>query len=583
MFSISVNDVQFWQLNAPFFALLLLLSICSVSLIVEKLLLLIRWRWRSRHLLDKISLLLKDGELEQLALLMAREHGPEAILLRTSFYFVQYETFYISLEEKMAGKKSIFNLAKTPTTEQIPHLEIALKRCIEELSLQLEKHCNLFHLIANVATLLGLLGTVTGMIYSFQNGALEQSSQLAQGIAQALVTTAGGLIVAIPSIIGQQLFLNSGALRVAGLEQLSQDILFFMHQRSLSDSRFDLGIYSSSKWQETKVVPPQKKEWQEERVPEPSPSQLTPSVAETGVCGVGIKEPIAIQEHWQPVEQSGKPNEIRGKIHGEAHQIIKQELTEDIVFSKVTTDKMEHPAYSDSEEYSVMPKQKDIPKSEYSEAHKIDEIQELREPILESVLESDQGAIVVPSQSKIKPKHSPYVEAEAHNKNLLDFPDKLPQNTSHSAAPHQMAASTLPNSDDLNFADRLAELQFERQKARKMQLERNHNLSSLRANNKRPRQISISRSSIAATARSAIETKSTISSEESSRTPQNIKNQEEDTPGNENANDHSSDLMTRIKMPRRIDEGPYLLHELEEPDMTRSEMKKASKAKKTDI
>ena len=60
--------------------------------------------------------------------------------------------------------------------------------------------------IAQIAPLLGLLGTVTGMIIAFaeisQQGTGNPAA-LADGIGQALVTTAAGLIVAIPSLIGQ--------------------------------------------------------------------------------------------------------------------------------------------------------------------------------------------------------------------------------------------------------------------------------------------------------------------------------------------------------------------------------------------
>ncbi|WGK68843.1 MotA/TolQ/ExbB proton channel family protein [Candidatus Haliotispira prima] len=262
----QTDNLQFWLLNAPFFALLLLLSICSVSLIIEKLLLLHRWRCRNKRLPTLAGNLLKEANLEQLSSLIEAEHGPEAILLRKSFYFIKHEleepktypaqavqnersetpapafdSEYgplarpIEPENPEAGTGTMPLLSltgfHTEYHNRISRLEHRIETCIERLSLQLEKHSNLFHLIANVATLLGLLGTVTGMIYAFRSGALNQSAELAQGISQALITTAGGLIVAIPAIVSQQLFLNAGTMRIAGLEQLGYDILFFQHSR----------------------------------------------------------------------------------------------------------------------------------------------------------------------------------------------------------------------------------------------------------------------------------------------------------------------------------------------------------------
>lgn len=69
----------------------------------------------------------------------------------------------------------------------------------------LGRHIRLLELIAVVSPLLGLLGTVLGMIRSFQELALAQgaanASLLAGGIWEALLTTAAGLIVAIPAAI----------------------------------------------------------------------------------------------------------------------------------------------------------------------------------------------------------------------------------------------------------------------------------------------------------------------------------------------------------------------------------------------
>ncbi|WP_338092796.1 MotA/TolQ/ExbB proton channel family protein [Leisingera aquaemixtae] len=68
----------------------------------------------------------------------------------------------------------------------------------------------LLELIAMVAPLLGLLGTVLGMIQSFQELELAQgaanASVLAGGIWQALLTTAAGLMVAIPAAVAAGLF-----------------------------------------------------------------------------------------------------------------------------------------------------------------------------------------------------------------------------------------------------------------------------------------------------------------------------------------------------------------------------------------
>lgn len=69
---------------------------------------------------------------------------------------------------------------------------------------RLEQYLSLLGTIATVSPILGLLGTVMGMINIFSNlleSNLGSVSPLASGIAEALVTTAAGLVVAIPTLI----------------------------------------------------------------------------------------------------------------------------------------------------------------------------------------------------------------------------------------------------------------------------------------------------------------------------------------------------------------------------------------------
>jgi biopolymer transport protein ExbB len=69
----------------------------------------------------------------------------------------------------------------------------------------LDAHLTVLAVISNVATLMGLFGTVVGMIESFTAMANSpggvKADEMAGGIAIALVATAGGLVVAVPSLI----------------------------------------------------------------------------------------------------------------------------------------------------------------------------------------------------------------------------------------------------------------------------------------------------------------------------------------------------------------------------------------------
>ena len=98
---------------------------------------------------------------------------------------------------------------------RLPYGRQAVEAAFQEASLQEEQRLTRglrpLATIAQVAPLLGLLGTVTGMIIAFgeiSSGGTGNPALLAGGIGQALVTTAAGLIVAIPTLVGQS-FLSS--------------------------------------------------------------------------------------------------------------------------------------------------------------------------------------------------------------------------------------------------------------------------------------------------------------------------------------------------------------------------------------
>ncbi len=85
-----------------------------------------------------------------------------------------------------------------------PQMEKAAEDALAEASARLMRKIEYLSVIGNLAPMLGLLGTVTGMIFTFQKVAATSGSasagDLAEGIYQALVTTVAGLLVAIPAL-----------------------------------------------------------------------------------------------------------------------------------------------------------------------------------------------------------------------------------------------------------------------------------------------------------------------------------------------------------------------------------------------
>lgn len=109
-------------------------------------------------------------------------------------------------------------------------VEQAILDAGERVNNHLRKHLRLMNGISQVAPLLGLLGTVLGMIVSFNgissaSGAEGQREMLAGGIAQALITTASGMLVAIPALTAYLYFVGRVDGLITEIDALGQQVV----------------------------------------------------------------------------------------------------------------------------------------------------------------------------------------------------------------------------------------------------------------------------------------------------------------------------------------------------------------------
>ena len=109
-----------------------------------------------------------------------------------------------------ANRLLLLALRGDPVTSNPDVLEAELERTGNHEVIRMNRFLRVLEVIAMVGPLLGLLGTVLGMIEAFQQLELEggaaNAAVLAGGIWKALLTTAAGLIVAIPAAIAANLF-----------------------------------------------------------------------------------------------------------------------------------------------------------------------------------------------------------------------------------------------------------------------------------------------------------------------------------------------------------------------------------------
>jgi len=106
-------------------------------------------------------------------------------------------------------------------------------------AVELERFLAALGTIAMISPLLGLLGTVWGLIVVFDQimtTGLGQPSDLAGGIAQALITTAAGLAVAIPAVIFHRFFQRKVSVLVSQMESVAHQLMDVLQQREQGTS-----------------------------------------------------------------------------------------------------------------------------------------------------------------------------------------------------------------------------------------------------------------------------------------------------------------------------------------------------------
>ena len=104
----------------------------------------------------------------------------------------------------------------------------------------LRRFLRVFHAISNVTPLIGLLGTVLGMIQAFENLSDQaggaQNDLLAAGISTALMTTAGGLSVAIPAYLAYMYFSAKSDRYLGEIDKLCQRVIDCISAEALENN-----------------------------------------------------------------------------------------------------------------------------------------------------------------------------------------------------------------------------------------------------------------------------------------------------------------------------------------------------------
>jgi len=192
--------VAFCQKGGLFMYPILLVFVAGMAITVERWVQLSRIRSVNREMWNVLYPLLTKGEFDK-----ARE---------------------ITNEDKSSISQMLgMGLARQSTVRRREDIEIAMEESMMEIIPQLEKRTPYVALASSIATLLGLLGTIMGLIQAFTAVAnanpAEKADLLSASISVAMNTTAFGLMVAIPLLVTHTVLTAKTGQIVDSLEMAS--------------------------------------------------------------------------------------------------------------------------------------------------------------------------------------------------------------------------------------------------------------------------------------------------------------------------------------------------------------------------
>ena len=141
-------------------------------------------------------------------------------------------------------------LARQGAVRRREDVEVAMEESMMEVVPQLEKRTHYLATFANLATLLGLLGTVSGLIHAFGAVATvnpaEKANLLSASISEAMNCTAFGLMTAVPLVFIHAFLQTKTIELITGLEMASTKFLNAVTERSAVRGQAKLGLVQSA-------------------------------------------------------------------------------------------------------------------------------------------------------------------------------------------------------------------------------------------------------------------------------------------------------------------------------------------------
>lgn len=197
-----------FQEGGPFMYLILSISAFAIAVTAERVYFLyMRARINAKSILSSITKMIRMDKVSEARKLCVKSKSPLAIILESALWHY----------EQGLSNEEIQNAVDETALRELPKVQHRL---------------HYLSLFGNISTLCGLLGTITGLMSSFSALAAADPAQkatlLALGIAQAMNTTAFGLIIAIPCMVAFSILSAKANNIIEEIDESSVRLLNFL-------------------------------------------------------------------------------------------------------------------------------------------------------------------------------------------------------------------------------------------------------------------------------------------------------------------------------------------------------------------
>lgn len=197
--------IEYFQRGGPVMWPLLLCSLLSLTFFFERLVFWVRlWRKECPRDVSRVLQLIGEGRRQE------------------------------ALEICAAGKDYVLSMFYDGLRAGGSHtsLFVALDQSASEHHIQMKKYLPVFDTVISLSPLLGIFGTVVGIVFAFDalGGHIENVSQVAAGVSQALITTVFGLAIAMPTLVFYNFFQSQVARARNRLETALSDMEIAIHE-----------------------------------------------------------------------------------------------------------------------------------------------------------------------------------------------------------------------------------------------------------------------------------------------------------------------------------------------------------------